>query len=148
MDDMHKDMAENPDTNPNDTNWGKMKCGYKVFLADHSYINGLIDNLMDADTAETIFNRYVNDICPHFPAVPLAPGTTVKEIREKKPLLFLAILAGSSHGNTEQIINQDVQRELTKLLKDQFADIIWRKGEKSLEIVQALQLGVLWYVFH
>ena len=149
MDDVHKDMAENPDTNPNDTNCGMTKRGHKkVFQADHSYINGLIDSLMDADTAERIFNRYVNDICPHFPAVPLAPGTTVKETREKKPLLFLAILAGSSHGNTEQIINQDVQRELTKLLKNQFADIIWRNGEKSLEIVQALQLGVLWYVFH
>lgn len=146
MDAIHKDMTENADPSLNENNWGMMRRGHKkMFQADHSYINGLIDNLMDADAAEKIFKRYVNDICPHFPAVPLAPGTTVKELREKKPLLFLAILAGSSHGNTEQIIDQSVQRELTKLLKDQFANIIWRNGEKSLEIVQALQLGVLWY---
>ncbi|OCK83376.1 hypothetical protein K432DRAFT_291187 [Lepidopterella palustris CBS 459.81] len=146
MDAIHRDMTENPDiTIPQDMPWGMRRGGRKGPQVDHSYINGLIDNLMGPDTAEIIFNRYVNEICPHFPAVPLAPGTTVKEIREKKPLLFLAILAGSSHGSSEQIVSQDVQRELTKLLKDQFADIIWRNGEKSLEIVQALQVGVLWY---
>lgn len=118
----------------------------KGIQADHSYINGLIDSLMSPDTAERIYLRYVNEICPHFPAVPLNPGTPAREVRERKPLLFLAILAGSSHGSTEQLVPQEVQRELTKLLKDQFADIIWRNGEKSLEIVQALQLGVLWCV--
>jgi hypothetical protein len=60
-------------------------------------------------------------------------------------LLFLSLLAASSHGSAEQLVSQDVQRELTKVLKDQLADIIWRNGEKSLEIVQALQVAVLWY---
>ncbi|KAF2186429.1 hypothetical protein K469DRAFT_706396 [Zopfia rhizophila CBS 207.26] len=136
MDAIHRDLAEHPEMK---------RTNKKGIHADHSYINGLIDNLMTADTAERIFNRYVNEIFPHFPAVPVSPGITAREVREKKPLLFLAILAGSSHGSAEQIVSQDVQRELTKLLKDQFADIIWRNGEKSLEIVQALQLGVLWY---
>ncbi|ORX96806.1 hypothetical protein BCR34DRAFT_669144 [Clohesyomyces aquaticus] len=136
MDAIHRDLAEQPEMR---------RTNKKGIQSDHSYINGLIDNLMTPETAERIFNRYVNDICPHFPAVPLAPGITAHEVRDRKPLLFLAILAGSSHGSAEQLVSQDVQRELTKLLKDQFADIIWRNGEKSLEIVQSLQLGVLWY---
>ncbi|KAF2002044.1 hypothetical protein P154DRAFT_431586 [Amniculicola lignicola CBS 123094] len=136
MDAIHRDLAEHPEMR---------RVNKKSIQADHSYINALVDQLMPFDTAERIFHRYINDICPHFPAVPLAPGTTAQEIREKKPLLFLAILAGSSHGSADLFVSQDVQRELTKLLKDQFADIIWRNGEKSLEIVQALQLGVLWY---
>jgi hypothetical protein len=136
MDAIHRDLAEHPEMK---------RTTKKGIQADYSYINGLIDNLMPLDVAERIFHRYVQDICPHFPAVPLSPGTTAREIREKKPLLFLAIVAGSSHGSAEQLVPQEVQRELTKLLKDQFADIIWRNGEKSLEIVQALQLGVLWY---
>lgn len=136
MDAIHRDLAEHPEM--------KRTNNQKRIHADHQHINALIDNLMTPDMAERIFLRYVNEICPHFPAVPLAPGTTAKEVRSKTPLLFLAILAGSSHGSAEPLAPQEVQRELVKLLKDQFADIIWRNGEKSLEIVQALQLGVLW----
>jgi len=136
MDAIHRDLAEHPEMKRN---------GQSRIQSDHSHINVLIDNLMSPDIAERVFIRYVNEICPHFPAVPFPPGTTAREVREKKPLLFLSLLAGSSHGSAEQLVSQDAQRELTKLLKDQLADIIWRNGEKSIEIVQALQVAVLWY---
>ncbi|KAF1830277.1 hypothetical protein BDW02DRAFT_609106 [Decorospora gaudefroyi] len=136
MDAIHRDLAEHPE----------MKRTSKSRIhVDHSHINSLIDSLMTPDIAERVFLRYVNEICPHFPAVPFPPGTTARELREKKSLLFLSVLAGSCHGSAEQLVPQDVQRELTKLLKDQLADIIWRNGEKSLEIVQALHISVLWY---
>jgi hypothetical protein len=136
MDAIHRDLAEHPEMK---------RTGKNGIHADHSYLNLLIDNLMTPDIAERVFLRYVNHICPHFPAVPFPPGTTARELREKKPLLFLSVLAASSHGSAEQLVSQNVQRELTKLLKDQLADIIWRNGEKSLEIVQALHIAVLWY---
>ncbi|KAJ4300014.1 hypothetical protein N0V90_005263 [Kalmusia sp. IMI 367209] len=136
MDAVHRDLIEHIDMK---------RTGRKGVHTDHSNINTLVDSLMSPETAERIFQRYVNEICPHFPAVPLPPGTSARDLREKKPLLFLSILAGSSHGAAEQLVSQDVQRDLTKILKDQFADIIWRNGEKSLEVVQALQVGVLWY---
>ncbi|KAJ8106024.1 hypothetical protein OPT61_g9817 [Boeremia exigua] len=136
MDAIHRDLAEHPEMKRN---------GTSRIHADHSHINPLIDSLVSPEIAERVFLRYVNDICPHFPAVPFAPGTTARDVREKKPLLFLALLAGSSHGSAEQLVSQHAQRELTTLLKDQLADIIWRNGEKSLEIVQALQVAVLWY---
>ncbi|KAF2727489.1 hypothetical protein EJ04DRAFT_136946 [Polyplosphaeria fusca] len=136
MDAIHRDLAEHPE----------MKRTTKTrILADHSHINGLIDELFTPELAERVFQRYVTDICPHFPAVPMPPGVTAREVRDKKPLVFLAVLAGSSHGSAKPLVSEDVQRRLTNLLKDEFADIIWRKGEKSLEIVQALQLAVLWY---
>jgi hypothetical protein len=136
MDAIHRDLAENPEMK---------RSGKSRIHADHSHIGPLIDSLMTADIAERVFLRYVNEICPHFPAVPFPAGTTAMELRETKPLLFLSVLAASSHGSAEQLVSQEVQRELTKLLKDQLADIIWRNGEKSLEIVQALQISVLWY---
>jgi hypothetical protein len=136
MDAIHRDLAEHPEM--------KRK-GKSHIHADNSHINALIDSLVSPELAERVFLRYVTEICPHFPAVPFAPGTTARDVREKKPLLFLSLLAGSSHGSAEQLVSQDVQRELTKMLKDQLADIIWRNGEKSLEIVQALQVAVLWY---
>jgi hypothetical protein len=77
----------------------------------------------------------------------MAPGVDAAEVREKKPLLFLAILSASCHGSPDRLVPADKQRELTNLLKDKVADILWRQGEKSLEIVQALQLMVLWYSF-
>lgn len=136
MDAIHRDLADHPE----------MKRNPKTRIhADHSHIGPLIDGLMAPEIAERVFLRYTNEICPHFPAVPFAPGTTAHEVREQKPLLFLAILAGSSHGSVEPLVSQEVQRELTKVLKDQLADIIWRNGEKSIEIVQALQVSVLWY---
>lgn len=138
MDAIHRDLADHPEMKRN------AKMHMKIH-ADHSHINGLIDSLMSPDIAERVFLRYVNEICPHFPAVPFPPGTTAREIREQKPLLFLSILAGSSHGSAEQLVSQEAQRELTRILKDQLADIIWRNGEKSIEIVQALQISVLWY---
>lgn len=136
MDAIHRDLTEHPEM--------KRK-GKSHIHADNSHINALIDSLVSPELAERVFLRYVNEICPHFPAVPFAPGTTARDVREKKPLLFLSLLAGSSHGSAEQLVSQEVQRELTKMLKDQLADIIWRNGEKSLEIVQALQVAVLWY---
>lgn len=136
MDALHRDLAEHPEMRRT----GKMR-----IHSDHSNINIFIDNLMSPDVAERVFLRYVNEICPHFPAVPFPPGTTAREVREKKPLLFLSLLAASCHGSTEQLVSQEVQCELTKVLKDQLADIIWRNGEKSLEIVQALHIAVLWY---
>ncbi|KAF2852513.1 hypothetical protein T440DRAFT_392138 [Plenodomus tracheiphilus IPT5] len=138
MDAIHRDLADHAEVRRT----GKMNTSLH---ADHSHINGLIDSMMPPDIAERVFVRYVNEICPHFPAVPFPPGTTAREIREQKPLLFLSILAGSSHGSAEQLVSQEAQRELTKVLKDQLADIIWRNGEKSIEIVQALQIAVLWY---
>ena len=137
MDAIHRDLAEHPEMKRN---------GQQPRIqSDHRHINALIDSLMSPEVAERVFLRYVNEICPHFPAVPFPPGTTAREVRERKPLLFLALLAGSSHGCAEQLVSQEAQRELTKILKDQLADIIWRNGEKSIEIVQALQVAVLWY---
>jgi hypothetical protein len=133
MDEIHRDMTEMGRRQKNGIH------------SDHADIKDEILRRMSFETAERIFNRYVNDICPHFPAVPLGPEPTAHDVLEKKPLLFLAILAASSHGSAEPLVNQEIQRDLVSLLKEQFANIIWKSGEKSLEIVQALHLGVLWY---
>ncbi|KAF2198842.1 hypothetical protein GQ43DRAFT_400040 [Delitschia confertaspora ATCC 74209] len=137
MDAIHRDIAENPE----------MKRGKKKGIQppDHSYISRMIDDLMPPETAKRVFKRYVDEFCPHFPAVPLPSDLTAEEVRKNTPLLFLAIMSSASHGSAEQLVPQDVQRKLADLMKDQFADIIFKNGEKSLEIVQALHVGVLWY---
>ena len=111
-------------------------------IFDHSDINQKIDAILDFATAEHLFNRYVNFMAPRFPAVPFAQGTTAKAIREEKPILFLAILSSTCYGTG---LSEDTQGALERELREVFADSMWKRGEKSLELIQALHVSALWY---
>jgi hypothetical protein len=106
---------------------------------DHSYIDDRIDAILSNEDAERLFNRYLNEIVPHFPAVPFPPGTTAKQVRAEKPILFLAILSGTSYGAN---IPHDKQIALERELREVLATCIWKNGEKSLQLVQALQVRI------
>ncbi|TDZ12967.1 Transcriptional regulator WAR1 [Colletotrichum spinosum] len=95
--------------------------------------------ILSADKASDLFDRYCTHMAPHMPAVVFPPGTTGTELRKSKPLLFLAIMSASSSESP------NVQRRLVKELMQIFAEKIIITGEKSLEIVQALQVAVIWY---
>jgi hypothetical protein len=104
---------------------------------DHSYIDHRIDAIISHEDAESLFNRYTDEIVPHFPAVPFPPGTTAKQVRAEKPILFLAILSGTSYGAN---IPPDTQIALERELREVLATCMWKNGEKSLQLVQALQV--------
>lgn len=112
--------------------------------SDYSYITFEVDRCISPDIAERIVAHYVNTLMPTFPAVPLPQDTTAQRLREEKPLLFLAILSAASFG-CDPLVPAETQRYLADLLQSWFAELIWRRQEKSLEIVQALIVGVLWY---
>jgi hypothetical protein len=104
---------------------------------DHSDIDENLNKIISAEDAERLFNRFVNDISPHFPAVPFPPEITAAEIRKKKPILFLAILSSSSFGAG---IPPETQISLEREFRDVMATCIWKTGEKSLQLIQALQV--------
>lgn len=114
----------------------------RPLVFDHSDINRRIDEIVDTRTAERLFNRYVNHVSPSFPAIPFPPGTSAKTIRETKPILFLAIISSTSYGAS---LAPELQHALNRELREVFADCMWKQGEKSLEIIQALQVASLWY---
>jgi hypothetical protein len=62
-------------------------------------------------------------------------------VRETKPLLFLSILSIASTG----YCTIDKQRELAFEIRGYLADSAIVRGEKSLELVQALHVVLLWY---
>jgi outer membrane murein-binding lipoprotein Lpp len=107
---------------------------------NYDYADVVDRRFISAENANMVFNRYVNELAPHLPMVVFKPGTAASEIRRTKPTLFLAILAAAS-----SVLQTEVQRTLTKELMRVFADKIICNGEKSLEIVQALQVSVIWY---
>ncbi|KAL1652319.1 hypothetical protein SLS58_000446 [Diplodia intermedia] len=111
---------------------------------DCSYISYEVDRCISPDVADRIVSRYINALMPAFPAVPLPQETTAQHLREEKPLLFLSVLSAASFG-CDPLVPAEAQRYLADLLQSWFAELIWRRQDKSLEIVQALLVCVLWY---
>ncbi|KAH7022263.1 hypothetical protein EDB80DRAFT_885020 [Ilyonectria destructans] len=95
--------------------------------------------ILPMETAAELLARYNNKMIQHLPAVILPSTVSAAELRKTKPLLFLAIMAASS----AEIPN--LQRQLVEELRRDLARKTIIQGEKSLEIVQAFQLAVIWY---
>ncbi|KFY31054.1 hypothetical protein V493_01418 [Pseudogymnoascus sp. VKM F-4281 (FW-2241)] len=108
--------------------------------ASNEYADVIDRGIITAESATALFNRYVDDMSPHMPAVVFPPGTTAADIRKSKPTLFLAILsAGASTDHPE------IQKVFTKEVMQIYADKIICRGEKTLELVQALLVSTIWY---
>ncbi|KAK3300803.1 uncharacterized protein B0H64DRAFT_316110 [Chaetomium fimeti] len=90
-------------------------------------------------SAADLLTRYNVNMCPHLPGVVLPPDMTAAELRVSKPILFLAVMAGAASELPH------LQRVLTKELMEVFADKIIIRGNKSLELVQAITVAVIWY---
>lgn len=108
--------------------------------ATHEYADVVDRGLLTADLAAVLFNCFIERMLPHMPAIAFPSGTTAADVRKSKPTLFLAILSASS-GMTEPAL----QRVLTKEVMSIYADRIICNGEKTLELIQALQVSALWY---
>lgn len=108
---------------------------------DRKQIDLKIDSLLSWDTAKLVFNRYVNTFVPTCPMVVFPPGTTAEATRKTKPLLFLFILSVAS----SPYCTVSKQKQLTDEARRFLAESTIHQGEKSLELVQALQVSSLWY---
>lgn len=89
--------------------------------------------------AAQLLDRYNYRMAPHLPGVVFPPNLTADELRKTRPVLFLAVMAAASSDTPE------IQRVAVKELMQAFADRIVITGEKSIELVQALTVAVMWY---
>ncbi|KAK8048598.1 hypothetical protein PG994_010328 [Apiospora phragmitis] len=107
----------------------------------HDYFNpDVVDRgVLTMDQADAYFARYNDHMIAHLPAVVFPREMTAAELRKFKPLLFLSVMAAAS----SEVYS--VQRPLVKELTQIFAEKVIINGEKSLEMVQALQVSVIWY---
>jgi hypothetical protein len=107
---------------------------------NHEYADIIDRQIVSSTTADEIFQYYQEKMAPFLPAVVIPAHVTSREIRRMKPILFLAILSvasGHKHAN--------IQRTLTREVMQAYADRIVNKGEKSLELIQAIQVSVIWH---
>ncbi|KAM5356044.1 hypothetical protein ACJ41O_002690 [Fusarium nematophilum] len=95
--------------------------------------------ILTMEKATELFSRYKDHMIFHLPAVVFPPGFTVSELRKTKPTLFLAIMAAATAESP------GLQKTLQKELMLVFAEKLMLTGEKSIELVQALNVAVIWY---
>lgn len=96
--------------------------------------------IVHAEVANALFRHYTDHMAPHMPIVVFAPDTSPDTIGRRSPVLFLAILSVASGQDYP-----DLQAALTKEIMRMLADRVFVHGEKSLELVQALQVVTIWY---
>ena len=96
--------------------------------------------LLSMAMAEDLFAHYTKDMVPHMPIVVFPTNNTCNFVRKSTPVLFLAIMSVASGQDYPHI-----QAPLNTEIMGIFADRFFVKGEKSLEIVQALQVVAIWY---
>lgn len=101
----------------------------------------LIDRgLIDVKTAYKCFDRYHTEMCQRLPVVAFPPGTKAEEVRQSKPTLFQAIVAVAS-GTIRPDLQSRIISDATRIL----ADRVVYSGEKSLELVQTIQIMTVFY---
>lgn len=100
-----------------------------------------IDSLVSPPLGVQIFNRYVEKLTPHMPAVVFPPGTQAEQIWKEKPILYAAILSAASYG----ILHPEASNELAHEAIKEIANLVVVNGAKSIELIQAVQVLALWY---
>ncbi len=106
----------------------------------HEYADIIDRKIVDAITATYIFEYYKKNMAAHMPVVVFSSDVTAGTIRKTKPILFLAILSiASAHDYSH------LQGVLTREVMRVYADRLICKREKSLELIQALQVSTIWY---
>ena len=109
--------------------------------SSHSPTLDVVDRgLISMETAAKLVAVYVNDLVQHYPIIVLPQEMTADELRKSRPALFLAVIAAAALG-----INPKSSFMLNQELIRLYADRIFIIGEKSLELVQALLVTVLYY---
>lgn len=105
----------------------------------HEYSDIVDRGIITMERANVLWDRYNFQMAPHLPGCVFPRDMTVGELRKTKPVLFLAIMSAASSETP------NVQRVIVKELMQVFADKVMITGQKSIEIVQALNISVIWY---
>ena len=109
-------------------------------LEAKEYVDVIDRQILDANTAYQCFDRYVHEMAPVLPFVVFPQGTKGEDVRRTKPILFLAILSAAC--NT---IRPDLYPLLVTEIMRTYADRVVLRGQKTMELVQALLISTTWY---
>ncbi|CAK4031235.1 uracil permease-like [Lecanosticta acicola] len=100
-----------------------------------------LDQLLSWETQERVLVRYVNEVFPTFPAVPLPADCTLHYLRVEKPLLLLAVI----YAGSTAIVALDAQESIAAMVFARLVEVAVSKEDRNLETLQAIQIVCLWY---
>lgn len=92
--------------------------------------------------ATQLVGLYVSDLAPQRPLVVFASGAIASDLRTSRPTLFLAVLAAAA-----ATLDESLCAKLNDMLLRTYAERIMIRGEKSLELIQALLVSANWFYF-
>lgn len=96
--------------------------------------------IVTVETASKLFQTYMDDLYPHYPAVPFPPGTSADMIRRTQPTLFLAVIAAGAAKTDPHLYSALNSEVLTA-----YAHRTVMRSEKSLELVKSMIISAVWY---
>lgn len=96
--------------------------------------------LVSSKAAEYYVELYKSNLTPHFPFVVIHPDVSAEQLRQERPLLFLAVLTAAAFGDVP------VQRSLAKRMRDALGQSVAGHGDMSFEMLQALLVHIAWFV--
>ena len=95
---------------------------------------------LDEGMARQLFTEYKQILMPEFPLVVIPEVTTFDELKQKSPTLLLATVTAASSAH---------QSELFSTLHSRLTQVVLNKamirGEKSLELIEAIEILVGWF---
>ncbi|EEA21719.1 C6 finger domain protein, putative [Talaromyces marneffei ATCC 18224] len=111
------------------------------FLDPNGDLDVIDRGIISMNTAEDLVSLFINDLLVYFPFLVFPNDTTARHLRATKPVLFLAILAGTSIA-----VDVGLANTLNRELLTMYAQRFFFKAEKSLEMVQALLVMNVYYL--
>ncbi|KAI9043282.1 C6 zinc finger domain protein [Aspergillus affinis] len=96
--------------------------------------------VISLDYANELVAFYMTDLTGFSPMVTLPCDTTAAQLRRSKPVLFLSVIAAAALA-VDECLAAVLNRELVRLYAERF----FMNGDKSLELVQALLLMIIFY---
>ncbi|KAJ6144379.1 hypothetical protein N7470_008274 [Penicillium chermesinum] len=113
------------------------------FLAEPNKHNeDVIDRgIITLDDAEQLVAFFIQEQSSIFPMVMFPQTTTAAHLRQAKPVLFLSVITAAAIS-IDSGLAAVLSREMVRLYADRF----FIEGEKSLELVQAVILMIIYYL--
>lgn len=108
---------------------------------ENTQLQNTLSSLISWDGAQKVLHYFIDRFLPACPVVAFPVGQPVEVLYEKKPMLFLSILGVAS----SRFCSVDKHRALVQEARRIITERAIIRGEKSLELVQALQVTTFWY---
>ncbi|EGP90158.1 uncharacterized protein MYCGRDRAFT_91197 [Zymoseptoria tritici IPO323] len=105
-------------------------------VAPPADVDPIARQMLSAESAETLLERFKTALTPHFPFVIVPPHVSLEAMRQEKPFLLLSILAAASYEDVA------LQRRLGRQVQHCIAGKLIYGDTISLEALQGLLLAI------